>query len=242
MRVLQCFDAENVRLGASNIARRAGLPTSTAHRLVAELVSVKLLERFADGKYGIGTHAWETFVRANPLERLRLQAQSILSDVHDELGEYVSLAVPDFVDRTILYVERFDSPDNRIQILGRHAGRLDLHTTSSGLVMLAFAAPQTIKEVTNRPFVDSYTGEITDGSSIAALLPEIRSTGYIAFMGGLVTENTAIAAPVVDHRGVVRASVGVVARTSDIDVNFVVDIVLEACQKLSARLQNDATY
>ncbi|NII86321.1 IclR family transcriptional regulator [Corynebacterium glutamicum] len=242
MRVLHSFDAENARLGASDIARRSDLPSSTAHRLVVELTSVKLLERFADGKYGISTHAWETFVRANPLERLRLQAQSILGDVHDELGQYVSLAVPDFSDRTILYVERFDAPDSYIRILGRHASRLDVHTTSSGLVMLAFASPQTIKAVTSTPFKDSITGEITDGAAVAAMLPEIRAKGHIVFVGGLVPENTAVAAPVVDRKGVVRAAMGVVARTGEIDVNHVTSTVLDACQKLSLRLQKDAIY
>ncbi|WP_258879531.1 IclR family transcriptional regulator [Corynebacterium glutamicum] len=242
MRVLHCFDAENARLGASEIARRSGLPSSTAHRLVVELTSVKLLERFSDGKYGIGTHAWETFVRANPLERMRLQAQTILSDVREELGQYVCLAVPDFADRTILYVERFDSTDSQLRLLGRHAGRLDLHTTSLGLVMLAFASPQTIKAVTSSPFKDSISGDITDGAAVAAMLQEIRATGHFVFVGGLIPENTAVAAPVFDRKGVVRASVGVVARNDEIDVNQAVSVVLDACQKLSVRLQKDSLY
>lgn len=58
--------------------------------------------------------------------------QRPMSVLHCFDAENAGLAVPDFEDRTILGVERFDSPDNRIRILRRHASHLAIHTTSSG--------------------------------------------------------------------------------------------------------------
>ena len=50
----------------TDIARLAGLPVSTAHRLAVELASWNLLERDEDGRYrvglplrGIGTSEWQ---------------------------------------------------------------------------------------------------------------------------------------------------------------------------------------
>ena len=50
VRVLSTFDAEHTEQSPSDIARRAGLPASTGHRVVADLVDSGLLERTENGR------------------------------------------------------------------------------------------------------------------------------------------------------------------------------------------------
>ena len=57
--VLAAFDAEHQQLTLSQVARRAGLSLTTAHRLVAELEAWQGLHRREDGAYEIGRRLWD---------------------------------------------------------------------------------------------------------------------------------------------------------------------------------------
>lgn len=237
MRVLECFDVDSPRLTSADICRRSKLPRSTAHRLAVEMCEVGMLQRLQDGRFIVSPHAWEMFVRSNPLERLRFRAQPVLASLHSALGHYVSLCTPDFARGDVLFVERFDS-GSQARILGRHASRLDLHTTSSGLVMLAFAAKEVVDQVLAEPLIDSETGLASDPEEIKAMLPKIRKSGYTHIVGGLVTENSSFAVPVFDVLANVVAAVGVVARTEEASVDEIVPALRAAGQNLSLSLRN----
>lgn len=237
MRILKAFDADHPRLTSADIHRRSGLPQSTAHRLANEMCDVGMLQRLYDGAYIVSPHAWEMFVRSNPLERLRFRAQPVMASLHSTLGHYVSLTAPDFGNRSILYIERFESSEDAA-ILGKHASRLDMHTTSSGLVMLAFAGTKTINQVLSEPLHDSLTGLRMDPAEIRAMLPEIRRNGYTHIVGGLVAENTSFAVPVFDARGEAVAALGVVARTEDCNHGEILSALRAAGKNLSLSLGN----
>jgi DNA-binding IclR family transcriptional regulator len=57
--VLGAFASDARELTLSELARRAGLALSTAHRVVAELVAWGALERADDGRYRIGLRLYE---------------------------------------------------------------------------------------------------------------------------------------------------------------------------------------
>lgn len=52
--LLDAFDADHPRLNLTELARRSGLPTSTAYRMVAELVGWNALVRDDDRRYRLG--------------------------------------------------------------------------------------------------------------------------------------------------------------------------------------------
>lgn len=232
MRILRCFDVDKPRLTAGQIAKAAELSRSTAHRLAAEMADVGMLRRNDDGTYSVSSQAWEMSVRANPVEQLRRLAHPVITDLHNTLGHHISLSVPDFDRGSVLYIDRYD-PTPQITILTRHASRLSMHTNSSGLAMLAFADTDTINSVLDGPLVDPATGETTDPAQLRADLLQIRRSGYSHIVGGMVTENTAFAAPVFDADEKVRAALGVVARTDDCDHATVIDELLFSSEKLS---------
>src|SRR5947208_958286 len=57
--VLDAFSASSPRLSLSEIAGRAGLPLTTAHRLLGELTAWGALSRRTDGRYEIGRRLWD---------------------------------------------------------------------------------------------------------------------------------------------------------------------------------------
>lgn len=231
MRILQCFDVDKPRLTAGQIASMADLSRSTGHRLASEMADVGMLRRNEDGTYSVSPYVWEMSVRANPLEQLRRLARPVMQDLHSSLGQHISLAVPDFGRRSLLYIDRYD-PTRQLTILTKHATRLDFHTNSSGLAMLAFADAEFLASVLSDSLVDS-TGEPTDPNQLREDLIQIRRQGYSHIVGGMVAENTAFAAPIFDGTETVRAALGVVARTDDCDHEMVIDELLLYSEKLS---------
>ncbi|MGY6497913.1 MAG: helix-turn-helix domain-containing protein, partial [Microcella sp.] len=59
LRVLETFTPTRTVQTAAEIGRRAGLPPSSAHRIVSELVDAGLLERDDDRRIRIGMRLWE---------------------------------------------------------------------------------------------------------------------------------------------------------------------------------------
>lgn len=57
--LLRAFDADHRALSLSALARRSGLPLTTTHRLVAELVAGGLLGRLPGGEYVVGRTLWD---------------------------------------------------------------------------------------------------------------------------------------------------------------------------------------
>lgn len=82
-------------LTLSEIARRAGLPVSTSHRLIGELVRCEALERDGDGRYTIGFRMWEIGMHAASLSGLRSEALPHLGELHTLSGQEARLDVLD---------------------------------------------------------------------------------------------------------------------------------------------------
>lgn len=52
--VLGCFDADHMRQSLSQIARRAGVPVTTCHRILGDLQAWGAVQKQPDGLYTIG--------------------------------------------------------------------------------------------------------------------------------------------------------------------------------------------
>jgi DNA-binding IclR family transcriptional regulator len=133
-RILEAFSQDEPALTVSEIARRSGLHVATASRLVAELVAHGFLSRDDDRQVRIGVRLWELVTRASPTLSLRDTAMPFMEGVHDVVGHHVQLGVRDGDD--VLFLERLSAPSAVINYT-RVAGRLPLHASSSGLVLLA---------------------------------------------------------------------------------------------------------
>src|SRR5919199_4879925 len=79
---------------------------------------------------------WELAQRASPTLSLREAAMPFLEDLHAVIGHHVQLGVLDGDE--VLFVERISAP-NAVVNYTRIAGRLSMHASSSGLVLLAHA-------------------------------------------------------------------------------------------------------
>lgn len=204
--VLGCFDADHQRLALAEIARRADLPPSTAHRLVGELVRLDALRRGPDGRYEIGRRMWEIGLLAPVQQDLRELALPHLQDVHRTTGETVHLAVRDGLHS--LYVERIVARTST-PVLSRTGARLPLHATAVGKVLLAHSQPDVVREALRGPRRVT-TRTIVEPGRLSRELSEVRRRGFARTAEEMTAGAWSVAVPIVLSDGRVVAALGVV--------------------------------
>ncbi|MBP1232833.1 DNA-binding IclR family transcriptional regulator [Arthrobacter sp. PvP102] len=232
VKILDAFSRGNPRLTLAELVRITGMSSSTAHRLAGGLVDSGLLNRGADGDYGVGVKMWELASRSNPLEEFRRRGLPFLEGVHAAVRENVSLSVPDVESCSVLYLERLDRHGTVLN-LADVAGRLDIHNTSSGLAMMAHMPRHVQERFLAGPLQKTTPATETDPVKIRAHLALIRERGYVRLAGVLVPENTAYSVPVFGEGNSVIGAIAVVVPTADEKPQVILPVLVAAGRGLS---------
>jgi DNA-binding IclR family transcriptional regulator len=216
LRVFETFSPRHRLLGLTDIARRAGLPLSTVHRLVAELTAWGALERADDGRYRMGLRLWEVATLAPRGLSVREAALPFLEDLYEATHQNVHLAVRDGTEA--LYLERL-SGRAAVAVVSRVGGRLPLHATGVGLVLLAHAPVELQEAVLARPLERFTSRTVTSPTALRRLLAQVRRARVAVSDGLLDLAALSVAAPVTHPEdGVVAALSVVVPSTHDAEV------------------------
>ncbi len=210
--VLEAFTSAAPTLTLSEIARRAGLPLTTSHRLVAELRAAGALERDTDGTYRIGLRLWEIASLAPRGVPLREAALPFLEDLYEVTHENAQLGVREGHD--VVYIERI-AGRRAVGVLTRVGGRFPLHASGIGLVLLAHAPEAVQREVLDAPLQRFTDYTVTDPARLERILAQIRRDG-VAISDRQVTDDAmSVAAPITDAAGEVIAALSVVANAGN---------------------------
>ena len=232
VRVLEAFDISHSSLTVSEISRRANLPMSTAHRLVAELVEIGLLDRREGKALVMGQRAWEIFARSNPVEELRFRARPVLEGVHSAVQQFTSLAVPQFDDDQVLFIERYTRFGDA-KIRATQGGRMDLFDNSHGIIFLAHAPFDVLERVFSKPMVSQTDGKTYDPDAVQEQIEFARRMGYARISNGMVRENVAYAVPLMGADGRVVAAISVVGRVEECDDDVILTVLAASGNQLS---------
>ncbi|MEX0153249.1 IclR family transcriptional regulator [Microbacterium sp. LMI1-1-1.1] len=207
VRILETFTPTRTAQSTADIGRRAGLPRSSAHRIVNELVDAGLLERDDERRIRIGLRLWELSTRSSHALRLRQAALPFMERVQQRVREHTQLAILE--QDEALFLERLSAPDSGANVT-RVAGRLPVHASSSGLVLLAFAPHDVRERVLAQPLVPVTPETIVDPTALRRELAEIRALGRAVAPGYVDAVSTGVAVPLRDETGTVIAALSVV--------------------------------
>src|SRR5215467_8810498 len=109
IRVLASFSLKEPRLPLSEIGRRAGLPLSTAHRILATLHAEGFVDRDADREqYRLGIRLLELGSIVLSTMELHREALPFIESLAHESGETVHLGV--FDGAQVVSIHKMDSP------------------------------------------------------------------------------------------------------------------------------------
>jgi DNA-binding IclR family transcriptional regulator len=212
LRVFEAFTASQPRLTLSEISRRTGLPLTTAHRLVEDLVRWGALERDDESRYRIGLRLWEVGALAPRGLGLREQAMPFLEDLYEATHQVVQLAVRDGVEA--LYVERI-SGRGAVGVISRVGGRLPLHATGVGLVLLAHAPADVQERVLAAPLKRFTERTVTSPRELRRMLATVRRTGVAVTDGQIELKALSVAAPIHDRDDSVVAALSIVIPSTE---------------------------
>lgn len=227
--LLDAFTAERPELTLTEISRRTRVPLSTTHRLVGELAAWGALERADDGRYRIGLRLWEVGALAPRGLGLRESAMPFLEDLYAVTKQNVQLAVLDGTE--VVYLERL-SGRGAVNVITRVGGRLPLHATGVGLVLLAHASPELQEQVLAAPLQRFTAKTITQPDELRRVLAEVRRTGVAVSDRQIELVALSVAAPVRGARGDVVAALSIVV-PAEHDSRAYVPVVRAAARGIS---------
>ena len=235
LRVLDAFDALRPFLTLGELARAAGLPLSTTHRLVGELLQEGMLERMPDRTYRLGVRLWEYASRTPGALGLREVARPWLAAAHARIRQHLQLGVRSGTD--VLFIERMSTKDAVVNatLIG---GRIPLHASSIGLVLRAHA-PDAVIEDTIAQGLRAYTSRtIATGAGLRSTLRRIRADDVAIAPGHIHLESRGIAVPVRGPDGSVYAAMGAVVRNDDSSAAPVVEVLRVAAAGVTRSLRD----
>jgi DNA-binding IclR family transcriptional regulator len=211
--VLATFDAATPTLSLTEIAARTELPLPTAHRFLAELTTGGWLERLPDGRYRVGSRMWKLGALAPGYRNLREMALPYMQDLQDATRENVQLAVLD--GRTALCVENING--ERAMAKTKVGGRLPLHATGVGKVLLAAAGGELLTALAEKGFRRFTRYTIIEPNRLASTLETVRDEQMAYSREEMTLGACSVASPVTAGSKVV-AAVSIVTNASvDID-------------------------
>ncbi|HWG25582.1 IclR family transcriptional regulator [Actinospica sp.] len=231
VRIFEAIDPDTPAITVTELARRADLPTATTWRIVNELVGYGWLRRDG-GRIRIGVRMWELAVRASPTLDLREAAMPHMEDLHGVVGHHAQLSVLEH--REVLSIERL-SARGAVRNLSRVGGRLPLHASASGLVLLAHASAALQESVLADQMRAFTPYTITEPRALRALLSDIRHRGHAYCAGFINEEAVSVAAPVRDRHDRVAAALSVIV-PNDPSARRVVPAVAAAALGISQAL------
>jgi DNA-binding IclR family transcriptional regulator len=194
-------------LGVTEVADRAGLPKSTAARVLATLVGEGAVEQVpGDTSYRLGPRLITLAAGFSLTRSLAAIARPMLIDLAESSGEAAGLAMPD--GDLVHYIDQVDTVQP-VLVRDWTGARIPLHAVSSGQVLLAFRTPAAIERFLERPMERFTDQTLTEADAVRERLREVRRQGYIWAVDEFEAGISSIAAPIADASGEVIAAVHV---------------------------------
>lgn len=231
-RILRVMPEDGEPLPVPELARQAGLPASTAHRLVSELVRLGMLD-LGPGGVTIGLGLWELGERSAVLRRLREAAMPELIELYDRTGENVHLGV--LVRHEVLYVAKATGK-RAIPTLSEVGLRHPLHATGVGRAILLTRDEAFLDDFLATELLPETKLTITDAGKLRAVIAEEAKHGYAVTREEMTLGNVSIAMPLRQRPGLPPAAIGIVAHISSADEVRLLPLLRRAVAATEARL------
>ena len=229
--IMEAFTSPSTRLSLEDVARVTGLPRSTAHRIMNQLVGLSWIEHSAGG-YSLGSRALSLGTGNAAHTELREAAAEDLRELHLQTGLVVHLAVLDGAD-----VRYLDKVGGRYasKVPTRVGERRPAHCTALGKAMLATLPAEDVDALLGGPLRRLTRHSIGDVGTLHQELTRVRARkGAAIDRGECHLELGCVAAAVPGPDG----PLGAISLVGDPTVNFerLVPLVLSVSRGIAARM------
>lgn len=221
----------------SELARQAGYPVSTTHRLLASIAREEFAVLDDERRWNLGLRMFELGQRVLHARGFAGVATPVLQRLTRRTGEPTLMSVLEGHQQ--LYVHYVEG-SQQIQITGEPGKRGPLHCTSMGKCLVAFAPEQEREELLAELALPAMgPNTITDRQRFRSEIDEVRAQGYAISDEEHEAGIRAIGVPVLDPSGTAVAALSVAApafRSSIEEMHACLPALRQAAKELAVGL------
>ena len=220
------------------LSARTGLHPSTAHRILNDLVTARLVDRPEAGTYQLGMRLLELGNLVKARLNVRDAAMGPMRELHRATGQPVNLSIRQGDE--IVYVERAVSERSGMQVVRAVGGRAPLHLTSVGKLFLAEDDAKAARAYATRTGLAGNTrNSITDPARLERELALVRARGYARDNEELEPGVRCIASGIRDDSGRLVAGLSISAPADFVQDDWI-DLLCRTAAQISAALGYEA--
>lgn len=218
--LLDALAASPDPISLKQLAASTGLHPSTAHRILAAMITARFAERHDGGTYRLGIRLLELGTLVKSRINLREVALPFMQSLHETIGESVNLGIRH--DDEIIYIERTSSGRSLVRVVYLVGGRAPLHLTSVGKLFLSDDTAQKVKDYARRTGLPGKTPHsLTTPTALEKELERIRRHDIAYDNEEAEIGLKCVAAPIRDDEGQIVAGLSVSAPSDRHDQEWV---------------------
>ena len=225
--LLEILASREEAVSLKEISEKSGLHSSTAHRILNDLATGRIVERPATGSYRLGMRLLELGNLVK--ERLNVRDAALLPmrELNRLIQQPVNLSVRQGDE--IIYVERAYSERSGMQVVRAIGGRAPLHLTSVGKLFLASDDPQRLRTYATRTGLPGQTrNSITQLPVLERELSKARQKGVARDDEELELGVRCMAAGIYDDQSRLIAGLSISAPTDRLDEQWLAKLQFTA--------------
>ena len=175
--LLDALAAQPDPIPLKDLARTTGLHTSTAHRILNDLVMGRYVDRVDSGLYQLGMRLLELGSLVKGRLNVREAAIDAMRALHALTGQTVNLSVQQGDE--IVYIDRAWSERSGMQVVRAIGGRAPLHLTSNGKLFLSSIDMRQLRAYATRTGLAGGTANsLKSLETLERELSLVRQLGY----------------------------------------------------------------
>lgn len=221
----------------AEIARATGLPVSTVHRILQELVALNWAREDGSHGYLLGAGLLSILGRGADSRAVTRLAHPYLRELNEQTQHAVHLALR--AGDEAVYVDKLEGLRS-YHMASRVGGTVPLHCTAVGKAILAALGEDEVRALLARTGMPARTEHtITDPDTFMAHLKLVRRRGYAVDDEENESMTRCVGACVTDHRGHVIGALSVSALAFDMTetrLRRIAPLVLRAARAITESL------
>lgn len=225
--LLDALAAQPDPVTLKDLSKATGLHSSTAHRILNDLVIGRYVDRVDSGLYQLGMRLLELGSLVKGRLNVREAALEAMQALHKLTGQTVNLSVQQGDE--IVYIDRAWSERSGMQVVRAIGGRAPLHLTSTGKLFLSAVDVRQVRAYAARTnLTGSTANSITGLEALERELSLVRQHGYARDNEELELGVRCIAAGIYDDTGKLVAGLSISAPSERLQDAWIPQLVATA--------------
>ena len=202
-------------MSLGELTTASGWAKSTVHGLLSSMRSCGLVEQEPDsGRYSLGVRLFEYGSAVNATRNIITLSREPMERLVKTTGESASLSMLDRGEALVLAHAEADSGFHIVSETGAH---LPAFCTAQGKALLSPLPDASVKRIFEAQFQQFTPHTVSSIDALLSELQSVREKGFAIENGEFKIGIRGVAAPIRDHSGTIRYSIGLIGMFRRID-------------------------